>query len=514
MRKKKSFILIILDGFGVRAEKKFNAVKLAKMPFYNSLLKKYPNTTIEASHHFVGVPDGQMGDSEVGHLNIGSGRIFEQEPVRIAKEIKSGKFFKNKAFLSAIKHAKKNKSSLHIFGLISDGGVHSKIEHLYKLIELAKKQKVSKLFIHVFTDGRDTPPDSSISHINKLKKHIAGHKNMQISTVMGRYYGMDRDKRWNRVQKAYQTITGTKIRKIYKTTNELIKTSYKNKITDEFIIPAVINLKDKDQFIKDGDAVIDFNFRSDRERELTRALVDDNFKGFKRKKIKNLKYVCLTEYDPKIKNVEIAYGKIIPKNTLAEYLSKLKKTQFHTAETEKYAHVTFFFNGGVEKQYPGEDRLLIKSSRVATYDMKPEMGAKEITKNLLKRIASQKYDFIVVNYANPDILGHIGRMDVIKKALECIDKCLSKVIPLMEKFEMKGILTADHGNCEQMFYPDGSPFTSHTTNKVPFILLDANKKFKLKKTGALCDVAPTILQEMNLSKPKEMTGKSLIISSK
>ena len=509
--KKNTFVLIILDGFGFRAEKKFNAVEIAKMPFYHSLLKKYPNTTIEASHHFVGVPDGQMGDSEVGHLNIGSGRILEQETTRIAKDIKSGEFFKNKAFLSAIKHAKKNKSSLHIFGLISDGGVHSKIEHLYKLIELAKKHKVHKLFIHAFSDGRDTAPNLSKMHMDRLKKHIAGQKNMHISTLMGRYYGMDRDKRWDRVEKAYQTIIGTKIGKVYKTTDEAIKESYANKITDEFIIPVVIDTGDKDQFIKDNDAVIDFNFRSDRERELTRAFVDDKFVGFKRKKIKNLKYVCMTEYDKEIKNVEIAYGKIIPKNTIAEYLSKLKKTQFHIAETEKYAHITFFFNGGVEKQYPGEDRLLIKSSRVATYDLKPEMGAREITKNLLERIASRKYDFIVVNFANADILGHIGKMDVMKKALMCIDESLNKTITLIEKEGLKGILTADHGNCEQIANPDGSPHTSHTTNKVPFVLLDSSKKVKLKKTGALRDIAPTVLQEMNLPKPKEMTGKSLII---
>ncbi|MFA6088227.1 MAG: 2,3-bisphosphoglycerate-independent phosphoglycerate mutase [Candidatus Woesearchaeota archaeon] len=512
--KKNTFILIILDGFGVRVSTQFNGPKLAKMPFYNSLFEKYPHTTIEASHHFVGLPDGQMGTSEVGHLNIGSGRKLQQETTRISLDITSGEFFKNKAFLSAIEHVKKNNSALHLFGLVSEGGVHSDTEHLYSLIELAKKQNVPKLFIHAFLDGRDTPPSSAKKYIDKLKNHIKGQKNIHISTISGRYYAMDRDKRWDRIQKAYETMTGIKIESVHKTTDKLIKASYDKKITDEFVLPSVIDCNDEDQFVGDNDSVIFFNFRPDRAREITRAFVDDNFDGFARKKIKNLKYVCITEYDIEIKNVEIAYAKIVPKNTLAEYLSNLGKTQLHTAETEKYAHVTFFFNGGLEKQYPGEERLLVPSPKVATYDLKPEMSAIEVTDGLLKAISSQKYDFIVVNYANPDMVGHTGKLDAVIKALECIDGCLSKVITLMDKLHVKGILISDHGNCDQMAYADGSPHTAHTTNKVPFILFDSDKELDLKKTGALCDVAPSILEEMNISKPKEMTGESMIIHLK
>lgn len=504
---KNTTALIILDGFGIRENKKANGPEEAGMPFYHSMLREYSHTQLEASHHFVGLPDGQMGTSEVGHLNMGAGRVYKQEIVRINDAIADGTFVKNPAFLDAAAHVAKKGNALHIFGLLSDGGIHSSMQHLFALIDLYANVSVP-VYIHAFLDGRDTPPKSALVYLQQLEEKIRSYSHIHLSTLAGRYWAMDRDNRWDRIQKAYETLTG-KGSLSYASYGEAIRDQYEQGVTDEFIPPCSIG-SDPSQFVREGDAVVFFNFRVDRPRELTRAFVDQQFQGFERSAIQNLFFVTMVSYDESITGVHVAFDRQSLTNTLAEWLSKHGRTQFHTAETEKYAHVTHFFNGGVEKPFPGEDRELIPSPKVATYDLAPEMSAEAVKDAVLRALVSGTYDFLVVNFANPDMVGHTGNLEAVKKALGVIDNCLKEIVTFMKSRGMKGAITADHGNCERMAYDDGSPHTAHTTNLVPFILIDSAKP-PLRKEGALCDVAPTILDIMGMEKPVEMTGRSLLM---
>lgn len=508
---KRPVMLAILDGFGISSIKEGNAINAAKMNNYNSILSEYPNTQLGASGLSVGLPEGQMGNSEVGHLNIGAGRIIYQALTRITKAIEDGDLAKNEALLKAIKNVKNNNSSLHFMGLLSDGGVHSHIEHLKGLIKLACENNIKKVYVHAFLDGRDTAPNSAPSFIAEIEDYMSEIGVGAIATVSGRYYAMDRDKRWERVQLAYDALVLGKGEQA-DSAMEAVEKSYNDNKTDEFVLPTVI-IKDgkPTSIIKDEDSVVFFNFRPDRARQLTRAINDKIFEGFKRE-ILNLTFVTMTEYDSTIENVEIAFKPEIYYNTLGEYLANLGKTQLRIAETEKYAHVTFFFNGGIEEAYKNEDRVLIPSPKVATYDLKPEMSAYEVTEEVLKRIDSDKYDMIVLNYANPDMVGHTGVLDAAVKAVETVDECLGKVVDKILEKNGSIFITADHGNSEQMMdYSTGGPFTAHTTNLVPFVYVSRDAKGKeLREGGVLADIAPTILTEMGLQIPKEMTGKSII----
>lgn len=505
--KKRPVALIILDGFGYNPDKYGNAILEAKTPFIDDLKKKYPNTLIGASGMDVGLPDGQMGNSEVGHTNIGAGRVVYQDLTRITKSIKDGDFFENKVLKSAINNVKKNNSSLHFFGLLSDGGVHSHIDHLYALLEMAKKNDINKVYIHAFMDGRDTPPKSGRDYISALQDKISEIGVGKIATISGRFYAMDRDKRWERVKKAYDAIVkGAGIEN-----NDPVKTlenSYADDITDEFIVPTVC---DKNGVLKNGDSVIFFNFRPDRAREITRSIVDSEFSEFeKNTKDFNLTYVCMTQYDVTLPNVEVAFKPQTLDNTFGEYISNLGLNQLRIAETEKYAHVTFFFNGGIEEPYSGEDRALINSPKVATYDLQPEMSAYEVTEEMVKRVKSEKYDAIILNYANPDMVGHTGVMEAAVSAIEHIDKCLKKTVNSILEAGGVALITADHGNADKMKENDGSPFTAHTTNPVPFYVVGLGD-VKLREGGVLADLAPTMLKIMGLEKPAEMEGNSIII---
>ncbi|MBO6243916.1 MAG: 2,3-bisphosphoglycerate-independent phosphoglycerate mutase, partial [Clostridia bacterium] len=457
-------------------------------------------------------PEGQMGNSEVGHTNIGAGRIVYQELTRITKSIEDGDFFTNPEFIAAIENCKKYNSKLHILGLLSDGGVHSHNRHLYGLLEMAKRRDFENVYIHCFMDGRDTPPVSGESYIAKLQEKILEKEIGKIASIAGRFYSMDRDKRWRRVKKCYDALVFGKGNKAGDPI-KAIEDSYQQEVFDEFIEPTVIcNLDEPIAKIEKHDSVIFFNFRPDRARELTRALVDNNFKEFETKKDLNLYFVCFTQYDETIPNVKIAFHKEQLKNTFGEYISKKGYSQLRIAETEKYAHVTFFFNGGEEKQYKNEDRILIPSPKVETYDQKPEMSAYEVTDKVLEAIKSDKYDNIILNYANTDMVGHTGNLDAAIKAVEAIDKCVGKIVKLIKEKNGNLIITADHGNAEQMIdYTTGEPHTAHTTNPVPLILITPNEKLQLKEDGKLADLSPTMLDLMNLEKPKEMTGNSLII---
>lgn len=507
MTQKNTTVLIILDGFGLRKESQNNAVLGASMPFYRQMLQKYSHAALEASEEHVGLPVGQMGTSEVGHLNMGAGRIYKQELVRINDAIDDGSFAKNAAFLGALHHAQKHKSAVHLFGLLSDGGIHASLDHLIALIDMAKQADVP-VFLHAFLDGRDTPPQSARKYLQRIQEVIAPYPHIQLSTLSGRYYAMDRDNRWERIQEAYQTITGAGTT-TYKNYEEALAASYTQGITDEFIPPCTLDLGDPRQFVSTEDAVIFYNFRVDRPRELTRAFVDAHFTGFARNLLQDLYFVTMVSYDESIQPVHVAFERQLPKNTLAEWLSIQGKTQFHTAETEKYAHVTHFFNGGVEAPYPGETRVLIPSPKVATYDLQPAMSAPAVAEAVVEALHSRAYDFLVVNFANPDMVGHTGNLEAAEKALEVVDTCLRAIVTTMEHYGDQGILTADHGNCERMAYDDASPHTAHTLNLVPFILM-SNEKPTLRPVGALCDVAPTLLELMDLEKPKEMTGESMI----
>ncbi len=506
---KKPVMLMILDGFGITDHVDGNAVKAANKPNYDKLWAKYPHTQLNASGLDVGLPEGQMGNSEVGHLNIGAGRIIYQELTRITKSIKDGDFFQNEALNYAMDKAKENNSSLHLLGLLSDGGVHSHIEHLKALLTLAKQKGLTKVYVHAFTDGRDVPPSSGKAFVEEIDNYMKELGVGSIATISGRYYAMDRDKRWERVELAYNAMVLGKGESA-KSGVECMEKSYHDNKTDEFVVPCVIEEDGKAvATIKNKDSVIFFNFRPDRAREITRALNDKVFDGFKRETL-DLTYVCMTQYDKTLENVSIAFKPESYSNTLGEYVSKLGKKQLRIAETEKYAHVTFFFNGGVEAPNPGEDRALIPSPKVATYDLKPEMSAYEVTEEVLKRIDSDQYDMIILNFANPDMVGHTGIFEAAKKAVETVDICLGRIVDKMLEKDAAVFITADHGNSEQMIdYATGAPMTAHTSNKVPFVFVSKHAK-EMREDGRLSDIAPTMLEVMGLDAPKEMTGKSLI----
>jgi 2,3-bisphosphoglycerate-independent phosphoglycerate mutase len=504
-------LLLIMDGFGISNHKEGNAIYLAKKPNLDRLFKNYPNTLLGASGLDVGLPEGQMGNSEVGHLNLGAGRVVYQDITRIDKSIQDGLFFKNQVLINAVKKAKENNSSLHLIGLVSDGCVHSSLNHLYAILKLAREYKLGKVWVHAFLDGRDTSPTSGVGYVKKLLNEFQEIGVGKLSTISGRYYAMDRDKRWERVEKAYQAMVwgeGEKASDPLKA----IESSYKTNVTDEFVIPKVITYDENPQAgrIKPEDVGIFFNFRADRARELSRALTDKNFNQFKRPDNLTIPLVSMTLYDETL-DTDIAFPQIKLYNILAEVLSKNNIPQLRIAETEKYAHVTFFFNGGVEDPYPGEDRILIPSPRVATYDLKPEMSAYEVTERVIGEIKSKKYKVIILNYANPDMVGHSGILEATIKAVEAVDFCVGKVISAVK--EVKGIafVCGDHGNAEQMIDPQtGGPFTAHTTNPVPLILADDDFKGRLRPKGILADVAPTMLQYLRIEKPKEMEGISLV----
>ncbi|SHE33619.1 2,3-bisphosphoglycerate-independent phosphoglycerate mutase [Clostridium fallax] len=508
---KKPVMLMILDGFGDAPAADGNAVTAAKKPNYDKLFKEYPHTELQASGLQVGLPQGQMGNSEVGHLNIGAGRIVYQELTRITKEIQEGNFFKNEALNLAVNNAKKNDSALHLMGLLSDGGVHSHIDHLKDLLKLAKESGLQKVYVHAFMDGRDVAPSSGKEFIEQLQSYMKELGVGKIATISGRYYAMDRDNRWERVQLAYDAMVNAK-GEFANSAVECMENSYNDNKTDEFVLPCVI-LEDGHPTgkISNGDSVIFFNFRPDRAREITRALVDPNFTGFQREKL-NLTFVSMTQYDKTIEGVEVAYKPQSYTNTLGEYVSKKGLNQLRIAETEKYAHVTFFFNGGVEAPNAGEERALIPSPKVATYDLKPEMSAYEVTDELLKRLDQDKYDMIILNYANPDMVGHTGIVDAAVKAVETVDECLGKVVNKVLEKEGTVFITADHGNAETMIdFSNGKPMTSHTTNPVPFLWISKDAEGKsLKDGGKLADIAPTMLKVMGLEIPEEMTGECLI----
>lgn len=502
---KKPLAFIILDGFGCNPETYGNAIRAAKKPNIDKLFATCPNTKIGASGMDVGLPDGQMGNSEVGHTNIGAGRIVYQELTRITKSINDGDFFSNETLNAAIANCKKHNSALHLMGLLSDGGVHSHLTHLYGLLELAKKAGLTKVYVHCFMDGRDVPPSSGKDFIEALMAKMTEIGVGEIATISGRYYAMDRDNRWDRVEKAYSAM-------VYGDGNyfanpvDVMTISYNDKVTDEFVVPAVCSKTGK---ISENDSVVFFNFRPDRAREITRTFVDEKFSGFERKNgLFPLFFVCMTQYDATMPNVNVAFKPQSLKNTFGEYISEKGLSQLRIAETEKYAHVTFFFNGGVEAAFKNEDRALVSSPKVATYDLQPEMSAFELTEEVVKRINSDKYDVMILNYANCDMVGHTGVFDAAVAAVEAVDACVQKTIDAILAKGGAALITADHGNADQMYEPDGSPFTAHTTNKVPLILV--GRDCELAENGVLADLAPTMLEILGLPQPAEMTGKSLI----
>lgn len=507
---KKPTVLLILDGYGERKEKEGNAIALAKTPVMDRLKKEFPYVEGQASGLFVGLPDGQMGNSEVGHMNMGAGRIVYQELTRITKSIQDGDFFENKALKAAVEHCKKEDSALHFMGLVSSGGVHSHIEHIYGLLELAKRANLKKVYLHAFLDGRDTPPDSGKSFLLAVEKKMQELHVGEIATISGRYYAMDRDKNYDRVEKAYRAMvdgTGEKASSV----EEAIDASYAKKVYDEFVLPTVIEKDGAVHTVSDGDAMIFFNFRPDRAREICHAFCDDDFSFFERGARKNIFFVCFTDYDPTIPNKHVAFEKEEIHNTLGEVVSNLGKNQLRIAETEKYAHVTFFFNGGKEEPYENEDRILVPSPKeVPTYDLKPEMSCYTVTEKLTEAIRSGKYDLVVANFANPDMVGHTGVLPAAIKAIEVVDECMGKVVDAVESMHGNLFILADHGNADIMIdEKTGEPYTAHTTNPVPFILV-SEEKHKLREGGCLADVAPTLLELMGIPQPKEMTGKSLL----
>ncbi len=502
---KKPLVLMILDGFGI-APQEGNAIAAAKKPNLDKIFAENPHTQIGASGMDVGLPDGQMGNSEVGHTNIGAGRIVYQELTRITKSAQDGDMDKNEALLKAMNNAKDNGKALHLMGLLSDGGVHSHNTHLYALLEMAKRVGVEKVFVHCFMDGRDVPPSSGKDYVKELMDKLEEIGVGKIATVMGRYYAMDRDNRWERVEKAYAAM-------VYGEGEQAecplcaMQNSYDKEVTDEFVVPTVVKGAEP---ISQGDSVIFYNFRPDRAREITRTLVDPDFTGFERKKgFFPLTYVCMTQYDATMPNVEVAYKPESLVNTFGEYISNKGLTQLRIAETEKYAHVTFFFNGGVEKQYPGEDRILVKSPAVATYDLQPEMSAYEVTDKMVEAVKSGKYDALILNYANCDMVGHTGVFEAAVKAVEAVDTCVGRVVEAVKEMGGCVLLTADHGNADKMVDEDGEPFTAHTTNPVPFCVI--NHPCQLREGGRLADIAPTMLKILNLEQPAEMTGESIIL---
>lgn len=504
--RKRPTMLMILDGFGENKDSYGNAIAQAATPALDKLCKTYPKTTLKACGLAVGLPEGQMGNSEVGHLNIGAGRIVYQELTRITKAIEDGSFLKNETINQAMEHVRKNGSALHLAGLLSDGGVHSHISHLFALIDMAAKKGIKELYVHCYLDGRDVPPRCALTYIKQLEEHMGKIGLGKISTISGRYYAMDRDKRWERVVKAYDAITmGEGIQAADSET--AISAAYGRDENDEFVQPTCV---EGGHPLNDNDAMIMFNFRPDRAREITRALVADDFDGFERKKVvHNLHYVCMTQYDAEMPNVEIAYPPQRLKATLGEYLADLGLNQLRIAETEKYAHVTFFFNGGVEAPNKNEDRILIPSPKVATYDLQPEMSAYLVTDQVLEEIASDKYDVIILNFANADMVGHTGVMEAAIAAIEALDKCVPRIVDAVLAKGGQILLTADHGNADHMLNPDGSVITAHSLNEVPLLHI-AEHPIKLKDGGKLADLSPTLLDLMGLEIPEEMTGESLL----
>lgn len=503
--------LIILDGWGYNPQTEANAIAQAETPTFDKLWQEYPHTLIAAASCNVGLPKGQMGNSEVGHLNLGAGRIVHQDLSRITNAIEDGSFYKNPALTNAIKTVSNSEHALHVFGLLSSGGIHSHESHIHALIRLAAQYNIKKLYIHCFLDGRDTPPKSAAIYIKNLEALLRELKTGTIASLIGRYYAMDRDNRWDRIQLAYDMLTLGKTERHAASALQGLKDAYAAGETDEFIKPTSIHAPNtKPTTINDGDVIIFMNYRSDRAREITRTFTDPNFTQFKRERYVNLaEYVSLTEYDQSFTN-PVAFPPVKLTNTLGEYLAKNNKIQLRIAETEKYAHVTFFLSGGVETPTSGEDRILVPSPKVATYDLQPEMSAPEITEKLVAAILSKKYDAIICNYANCDMLGHTGNLQATIKAVTCLDKCLAQVITALKKVGGEAIITADHGNAEIMFDNDTKqPHTAHTCNPVPFIYVGRPAKIT-NSAAALCDIAPTILYLLNLPQPQEMTGETIV----
>ncbi|TCP69582.1 2,3-bisphosphoglycerate-independent phosphoglycerate mutase [Baia soyae] len=506
----KPALLCILDGFGLRSSEHGNAVAQAKKPNFDRYWDQYPHTTLGASGLSVGLPDGQMGNSEVGHLNIGAGRVVYQELTRVTKSISEGGFFENETFLGAIRHVKEHNTRLHLYGLLSDGGVHSHIEHLFALLELAAKEQVKEVYIHAFLDGRDVAPDSAVSYIKRLEDKIKELGVGQIATVQGRYYAMDRDKRWERTEKSYRAMVYGE-GPSYTDPIKAVEESYHKSVYDEFVMPTVI--VDEDQkpvgTIKDHDSVIFYNFRPDRAIQISLAFTNTDFRGFDRgeRAPKDLYYVCLTHFSETVGGY-VAYKSTNLDNTYGEVISQQGLRQLRIAETEKFPHVTFFFSGGREEPYPGEDRILIKSPNVATYDLKPEMSAYELTDSLLEAINKDVYDTIILNFANPDMVGHSGKLEPTIKAVEAVDECLGKIVDLVIAKGGVAIITADHGNADMVIDDNERPFTAHTTNPVPCII--TKEGVTLREDGILADLTPTLLDLLQVSKPTEMTGTSLV----
>ena len=505
---KKPTVLMILDGYGMSDKVEGNAIAQAKTPVMDKLMAECPFVLGQASGMAVGLPEGQMGNSEVGHTNMGAGRIVYQMLVKISKSIQDGDFFENEALKKAVENCKKNDSALHLMGLLSPGGVHSHMEHLYGLLELAKKNGIDKVYVHAYLDGRDVPPSSAAEYMEeavaKMKEIGVG----TVATISGRFYAMDRDNAWDREEKAYAALVyGEGVEASDPV--QAIKDSYANDVTDEFMLPTVV---DKNGMIKENDSVIFFNFRPDRARQLTRAFVDPDFTGFERRnRYFPLTFVCMAQYDAQMPNVLVAYPPEELKMTFGEYLSKHGKTQLRLAETQKYAHVTFFFNGGEETQFEGEDRILVNSPKVATFDLKPEMSAYEVCDNLVDSIKSDKYDVIIINFANPDMVGHTGIIEAAIKAIEAVDECVGRAVKAIDEVDGQLFICADHGNAEKLIDEDGEPFTAHTTNPVPFIIYNYDENYTLREGGCLADIVPTLIEMMGMEQPAEMTGKSLLV---
>ncbi len=513
MSQSRPVALIILDGFALREEIEGNAVAQARKPNFDRYWKQYPHTTLQASGLAVGLPDGQMGNSEVGHLNLGAGRVVYQDLTRVTRSIENKDFYENETFLGAIRHVKEKGSKLHLYGLLSDGGVHSHIHHLFALLELAKQQNIEQVYVHAFLDGRDVAPDSAVRYIEQTLAKMESLGIGQLATVQGRYYAMDRDKRWERTEKSYRAMVYGE-GPAYRDPVQAVKESYEKSVYDEFVMPTVI-VDEQDQplgLIENEDAIIFFNFRPDRAIQISQAFTNKNFEGFERGEghPDNLYYVCLTHFSETVDGY-VAYKPTNLDNTLGEVLERHGKKQLRIAETEKYPHVTFFFSGGREKEYEGETRVLIHSPKdVPTYDLKPEMSAYGVTEALLKELDKNVHDAIILNYANPDMVGHSGKMEPTIKAIEVVDECLGKVVDKIVEMGGVAIITADHGNSDYMIDSEGNPVTSHSTFPVPFIV--TREGISLRDDGILADVAPTLLQLLQIEQPPEMTGKSMIIN--
>jgi 2,3-bisphosphoglycerate-independent phosphoglycerate mutase len=507
-------ILVILDGFGINPRKDGNAIAHAAMRNWDALIKTYPNSRLSMSGADVGLPDGQMGNSEVGHMILGAGRIVYQDLTLIHKDIDEGTFYKNRVLLDALSRTRERSGRLHLLGLLGDGGVHSHQRHMEALIDLARRESVAHVYLHLFLDGRDTPPNSAEQFVLNLDEKLKAYPEVKIATITGRYYAMDRDKRWDRVEKAYRCLTDG-LGNRAPAALEAIRRSYAENITDEFVLPTAIQEAVPEGFIRDGDGVIFFNFRADRARELTRALTESDFKEFPRpRRIDLAAFATLTQYDETF-NIPVAYRPRELREILGEVVSQHGIRQLRIAETEKYAHVTYFFNGGEEKEFPGEQRVLIPSPRdVPTYDFKPEMSARQVTEALVKKFLDEDIGLVIANYANADMVGHTGNFEAAVKACEVIDECLGRVVDAALRKKGRLIITADHGNIEQLIdYDTGTPHTAHTTNLVPTILIDGERQASRLRPGSGSDVAPTVLELLGIPQPKEMTGRSLIVES-